>query len=43
MFQYHYLNKISDKGSALWTKEYEKQMILKKHRPLLSVVLLCTK
>ena len=24
MFQYHYLNKISDKGSALWTKDYEK-------------------
>lgn len=24
MFQYHYLNKISDKGSALWTAEYEK-------------------
>ncbi|MBR4016594.1 MAG: phosphoglycerate dehydrogenase [Oscillospiraceae bacterium] len=24
MFQYHYLNKISDKGSALWTEEYQK-------------------
>lgn len=24
MFRYHYLNKISDKGSALWTDEYEK-------------------
>ena len=24
MFRYHYLNKISDKGSALWTKDYEK-------------------
>ena len=24
MFQYHYLNKISDKGSALWTDEYNK-------------------
>lgn len=24
MFQYHYLNKISDKGSALWTENYEK-------------------
>ncbi len=24
MFQYHYLNKISDKGSDLWTKDYEK-------------------
>ena len=23
MFQYHYLNKISDKGTALWTKNYE--------------------
>ncbi len=23
MFQYHYLNKISDKGSALWTKDYQ--------------------
>ena len=24
MFQYHYLNKISDKGTALWTENYEK-------------------
>ena len=24
MFQYHYLNKISDKGTALWTDEYKK-------------------
>ena len=24
MFQYHYLNKISDKGSALWTGNYSK-------------------
>ena len=24
MFQYHYLNKISDKGSALWTENYQK-------------------
>ncbi len=24
MFQYHYLNKISDKGTALWTKDYQK-------------------
>ena len=24
MFQYHYLNKISDKGTALWTNDYEK-------------------
>ena len=24
MFQYHYLNKISDKGTALWTDEFEK-------------------
>ena len=24
MFQYHYLNKISDKGTALWTEEYKK-------------------
>ena len=24
MFQYHYLNKISDKGSALWTADYQK-------------------
>ena len=24
MFQYHYLNKISDKGTALWTADYEK-------------------
>ena len=24
MFQYHYLNKISDKGTALWTEEFEK-------------------
>ena len=24
MFQYHYLNKISDKGTALWTEQYEK-------------------
>ena len=24
MFQYHYLNKISDKGTALWTNEFEK-------------------
>ena len=24
MFQYHYLNNISEKGSALWTKEYVK-------------------
>ena len=23
MFQYHYLNKISDKGTALWTDKYE--------------------
>jgi len=23
MFQYHYLNKISDKGTALWTNNYE--------------------
>ena len=24
MFQYHYLNKISDKGTALWTENYQK-------------------
>ncbi len=24
MFQYHYLNKISDKGTALWTEDYQK-------------------
>ena len=24
MFQYHYLNNISDKGTALWTENYEK-------------------
>ena len=24
MFQYHYLNKISDKGTALWTEEFTK-------------------
>ena len=24
MFQYHYLNKISDKGTALWTDEFAK-------------------
>ena len=24
MFQYHYLNKISDKGTALWTEEFAK-------------------
>ena len=24
MFQYHYLNKISDKGTALWTDKYQK-------------------
>jgi len=24
MFQYHYLNKISDKGTALWTDDYRK-------------------
>jgi len=24
MYQYHYLNKISDKGSALWTEDYVK-------------------
>ena len=24
MYQYHYLNKISDKGTALWTEEYQK-------------------
>ncbi len=24
MFEYHYLNKISDKGSALWTADYQK-------------------
>ena len=24
MFQYHYLNKISDKGTALWSDEYKK-------------------
>ena len=24
MFQYHYLNKISDKGSAMWTADYQK-------------------
>ena len=24
MFQYHYLNKISDKGTALWTDDYQK-------------------
>ncbi len=23
MFQYHYLNKISDKGTAMWSKEYK--------------------
>ena len=24
MYQYHYLNQISDKGTALWTEEYKK-------------------
>lgn len=24
MYQYHYLNQISDKGTALWTEQYEK-------------------
>ena len=24
MFQYHYLNKISPKGTALWTEEFQK-------------------
>ena len=35
MFQYHYLNKISDKGSALWTKEYEKTDDLEKAQAII--------